>query len=213
MDEVSILWINDKNNEKRFNHMTNMLNKYFPKNPKIHIDAVFEKPKYHGVTIAQTVALQKGLLTNKPFIVLEDDVNFNENCSLLLIEELLKKKYDAIYLGISTWGDIRNIKMEKHYEINNNNIIFRHGANGILEDNVFKINSMYGAHAILYINQKYVLKTLKYSLGALMINKPHDVLLPIIQKKYKVYGLNIPVFYQDKTIGGQERETRVEVRL
>lgn len=211
--EITIIWINDKGNEKRYNHMTEMLNRYFPDNPKMRVDAIFIKPKYHGVTVAQSVALQKGLLTGKPFIVLEDDVNLSEDFDINILRKVLELKPKALYLGLSTWGDIRNVDMKDKYKIEGEEVLFRHGATGRIEDeNVIRINNMYGAHAILYCDMKYVLKTLRLCHAALMMDKPHDILLPYLQRKYKVLGLRSPMFYQDRRIGGQENETNFSLR-
>lgn len=210
--EITIIWINDKNNEKRFKHMTKMLERNFPDNPKIHVDAIYIKPKYHGVTVAQSVALQQGLLTGKPFIVLEDDVNFNEDFNMDVLERVMELKPKVLYLGISTWGEIRNVSMKDKYLIEDEKVLFRHGAHGkIVDDDLIRIKSMFGAHAILYVSMKYVLKTLRICYASLMMDKPHDVLLPVLQRKYQVLGLRVPMFYQDKRIGGQERETNLRL--
>jgi len=58
---------------------------------------------------------------------------------------------------------------------------------------------------------KYVLKTLRICYASLMMDKPHDVLLPVLQRKYQVLGLRVPMFYQDRRIGGQERETNLRL--
>ena len=223
-DEVIIFWINCSSNQRRYNHMENLLKIYFPMNERHHVEAVMYKPKYQGVTMAHTVALMKGLASKKPFIVLEDDVDIEEgNFDIKLLEKNVNDidgDVDAIYLGISSWAKPKNrgiissllIKGEKVVRIKDK-IFFYKGAKGeYVDDYFFKIREMYGAHAILYLKEEYVVKTLKYCIFAVGQNKPHDIYLPKLLRKSCIYGLCDSFFYQLAKIGGQESATKIYLR-
>ena len=41
--------------------MVSQLETHFPRNKKIHVDAIIESPKYNGVSMAHMVAVLKGI--------------------------------------------------------------------------------------------------------------------------------------------------------
>lgn len=218
-EDVVIFWINCSSNQRRFNHMEKLLERYFPLNERHHVEAVMYKPKYQGVTMAHTVALMKGLAIKKPFIILEDDVDIDGmNLDVGLLEENVRKgDADAVYLGISGWAKPKNRGIisslmkngEKVVRIKDK-IFFYKGAKGeYVDDYFFKIKEMYGAHAILYLKEDYVVRTLKYCIFAVGQNKPHDIYLPRLLRKSSVYGLCNSWFYQLAKIGGQEKATKI----
>ena len=221
--DVIIFWINCSSNQKRYNHIEKLLEKYFPGNERHHVEAVMHRPKYQGVTMAHTLALMKGLTSNNPFIILEDDVDVAiENLDIKLLEKFVNgmNGLDALYLGISGWGNYKNRKVigsildkgERVIRVDDK-LFFYKGAKGEwYDDDFFKIRDMYGAHAILYLNKEYVLKTLKICIYAVDQNRPHDIYLPKILRKGCVYGLCKSIFYQLARIGGQERATKIYLR-
>ena len=108
VSEIVIIWINDKRNKKRYDHMVSQLEEYFPNNKKKQVDAIFENPKYNGVSMAHMVAVLKGINTKKPFLILEDDVSIDtERFDFLKLENELQKlntTCDTLYMGLSSWG-------------------------------------------------------------------------------------------------------------
>jgi len=209
VEEIVIIWINDVKNKTRYDHMVSQLEKYFPRNKKIHVDAIFEAPKYNGVTMAQMVAVLKGINSRKPFLVLEDDVSIDaERIDFLKLEKELQKlemTCDILYMGLSSWGGRKGspenkIELEKGAVFENiNNPYF------------VKLHSMYSAHAILYLNPAYAIETTKLCITAIFMNKPHDIYLYKLFKKYNVLGIRSPWFYQDAQYNGQEKYTRIHV--
>ena len=129
------------------------------------------------------------------------------------------KTPDAIYLGLSYWGNMKMgrkkllaecMNKDEKVVIINNKVFMKKGARGEdWDDNFFRIRDMYGAHAILYINKQYMVETLKICIMAISMNKPHDIYLPKLQKKYLVLGQKHPWFYQLGKIGGQETGTNI----
>ena len=134
-------------------------------------------------------------------------------------KEKEKASPDAIYLGLSYWGNMKMGRkkllaecMEKDEKVVfiNNKVFMKKGARGEdWDDNFFRIRDMYGAHAILYINKQYMVETLKVCILAVSQNKPHDIYLHKLQKKFIVLGQKYPWFYQSSKIGGQETGTNV----
>jgi hypothetical protein len=196
------------------------------------------KPKYNGITIAHMVAVMKGMSSGKPFLVLEDDIGGNSRSPLtppcqgeykeekkeekkvkMNDKDKMKQTPDAIYLGLSYWGNMKMSRkkllaecMSKDEKVVfiNNKVFMKKGARGEdWDDNFFRIRDMYGAHAILYMNRTYMVETLKICILAISMNKPHDIYLPKLQKKYLVLGQKHPWFYQLSKIGGQETGTNV----
>jgi hypothetical protein len=221
MLNYDIYWINNSENKIRYNHMKSLLETNFSNHQCHHVEAIMHKPKYNGITIAHMVALMKGMIQSKPFLVLEDDntlndIYFNEE---ELEEKIAGKDIDAIYLGISSWGNM-NLKkktilrdcMKKDEKIVciNNKIFMKNGARGKDYDKYFfKISDMYGAHAILYLSTPYIIETLKYCILAISENKPHDTYLANLHRNYMVLGQKYPWFYQYSKIGGQEIGTNI----
>lgn len=223
-DEVEIFWINNSSNIKRFEHMKSLLDKYFSNNKHHHVEAVMHSPKYQGVTMAHSVALLKGIATKRPFIILEDDVTIDPD--LLDVKKFeneinkMDEKPRVVYMGLSTWGT----RQKRHKEIFkgrqeyvlewNNKIFFNLGAKGegIKNDYFLKVDDMYGAHSILYLSREYAIKTLKFCIMAVELNKPHDIYLPKLMRKNFVIGMKEPCFYQWAKIGGQERATKINLK-
>jgi hypothetical protein len=209
VEEIVIIWINDVKNKTRYDHMVSQLETHFPRNKKIHVDAIFESPKYNGVSMAHMVAILKGINSRKPFLVLEDDVSIAaERVDFLKLEKEIQKidpKCDTLYMGLSSWGGRKGspenkIELEKgavFEDINNPYFV--------------KLHSMYSAHAILYINPAYAIETTKLCITAIFMNKPHDIYLYKLFKKYNVLGIRSPWFYQDLKYHGQEKYTRIHV--
>ena len=209
VEEIVIIWINDIKNKTRYDHMVSQLETHFPHNKKIHVDAIFESPKYNGVSMAHMVAVLKGINSRKPFLVLEDDVSIDaEKLDFLKLENEFQKmnpKCDTLYMGLSGWGGRKGSP--------DNKIELEKGAVFEDIDNPYfvKLNSMYSAHAILYINPAYAIETTKLCIMAISLNKPHDIYLYKLFKKYNVLGIRSPWFYQDAQYNGQEKYTRIHV--
>ncbi len=237
MFDYDIYWINCSENRIRYEHMRALLEKEFPNNKHHHVDAIMHKPKYNGITMAHMVAVMKGMSSGKPFLVLEDDVIVGGNGSSPLTPPcesspvLIKKsgietdlegkcrdeKPDAIYLGLSYWGNMKMSRKkilaecmnnDEKVVLINNKVFMKKGARGEdWDEDFFRIRDMFGAHAILYISKQYMVETLKICIMAVSMNKPHDIYLPKLQKKYLVLGQKNPWFYQLGKIGGQEYGT------
>lgn len=209
VEDIVIIWINDIKNKTRYDHMVSQLETHFHCNKKIHVDAIFEAPKYNGVSMAHMVAVLKGINHRKPFLVLEDDISIEaERVDFLKLEKELQKlemTCDTLYMGLSSWGG-RKGSPENKIELEKGAIF-----EDINNPYFVKLHSMYSAHAILYINPAYAIETTKYCIMAIHQNKPHDIYLQNLYKKYNVLGIRSPWFYQDVKYNGQEKHTRINV--
>ena len=209
VEEIVIIWINDVKNKTRYDHMVSQLETHFPRNKKIHVDAIFESPKYNGVSMAHMVAILKGINSRKPFLVLEDDVSIDaEKLDFLKLENEFQKidpKCDTLYMGLSSWGG-RKGNPENKIELEKGTVL-----EDINNSYFVKLHSMYSAHAILYINPAYAIETTKLCIMAISLNRPHDIYLYKLFKKYNVLGIRSPWFYQDAQYNGQEKYTRIHV--
>lgn len=117
----------------------------------------------------------KSNLNDLPILLLEDDVKWN---GVLDVE--IPTDADALYLGNSNSGN--------HY------LQWPHLKKA--GHNHYRIFSMRGAHAIIYISKKYK----EFASLSIDGNKQVlDVTLAGIQKNFNVYTLNEPIFYQDNS--------------
>ncbi len=150
----------------------------------------------------------------------KEKVNVNDNDKVNVKEKDKEMKMpDAIYLGLSYWGNMKMVRKkilaqcmtkDEKVVLINNKVFMKKGARGEdWDEHFFRIRDMYGAHAILYMSRNYMLETLKICIMAISMNKPHDIYLPKLQKKYLVLGQKFPWFYQLGKIGGQEEGTNI----
>jgi len=222
-NDVGIFWINCSTNTRRHEHMKKLLETNFPDNKHYHVEAVMYTPKYQGVTMAHSVAIMKGIASKRPFIILEDDVTVDATKLYIKTFENEIKKMDKIpdvvYVGMSTWGTKTKLGEELLGKQGSNavqfksKIIMNKGSvcKDIGSDYFLRIEDMYGAHGIMYINKEYAMEMLRVCAYAVDVNRPHDIYFSNMMKKYVVLGMRRPWFYQLATIGGQERATKLDL--
>jgi len=115
-------------------------------------------------------------LNDDPLLILEDDAR-------LQIQNLIihvPKNADAIYLGISAVG-------YGYFPFNSATV-------QPIKNDLFKVHSMYSAHAILYLSKRY-----KKAVADVIEEKICDVEMARIQHKFNVYAYNKPLFIQKGT--------------
>ena len=123
----------------------------------------------------KTILLEN--LNDEPLLILEDDARLiTPDITSLQIP----KDADAIYLGISAVG-------YGYFPLNSATV-------QPLKDNLFKVQSMYSAHAILYLSKRY-----KKAVADVIHEKICDVEMARIQHKFNVYAYNKPIFVQKGT--------------
>ena len=117
-----------------------------------------------------------------PFCLFEDDIvpkNFKQTISV-------PDDADAIYLGVSKVGINDKSVTEK---------VFVDRVDG--HEDIFKINNMLAAHAVVYLNYDYVDGLTKEIQVCIDKNIPHDIAMAKYMSQHNVYALDDPMFIQD----------------
>lgn len=184
---------------------------------QIHRIKAHENQESHlGILDSQIEAIEKGLESKKPFIVLEDDVDVNNYIEKIPVHDLSV----CTYLGISAWG--LDFNTESLARLNNIEAFQ-------LEDDlrISRIKNMFSAHSIFYHDGTYASELLKnlylvkegkpfrinsidYDLkyfGKTIV--PCDIVMALMQHHYFVTALKIPLFFQT---GEHEYCTRINLK-
>lgn len=179
ISKVPCIFINrDQDVDKRKN-IENQLSKAGFDN--VHrLPAVENEVGYIGLNESLILALQK---FNPPFLILEDDAQLSNMTSMTKIE--LPVDAQALYLGTSNWALQGGVT--SHF--------LRYKKSKV--DGILRVRNMLSAHAILYVDEGFVEKTLE----ALKSNNNSnfqipDVVITRLQNKFPVYALNVPFFTQ-----------------
>lgn len=144
-------------------------------------------------TTSHIEALELAQKIDGPVLIMEDDCVDMDTP----IEEIeVADTVDVLYLGNYTVGisKIRGSMLEWEsgpmaYD------------NQEVSDGVYRVVSMYGAHAILHINKEYTRFAERVCRRALELGVPQDVLIAVTMTFYNVYALNSPLFAQSSGLG------------
>jgi len=118
-------------------------------------------------------SILKQNLNDIPLLLLEDDVKWDGTLELDVPDDA-----DAVYLGNSNAG----------------NGIFHWPSFQKHDATYSRVVTMQSTHAIVYISAQYK-EAAAHAIQS--SNKVLDVSLSKVQKKFRVYTLNVPMFYQD----------------
>lgn len=182
LKEIPALFINlDKDIEKR-NSIEKELS-HFGFSKIIRIPGVVHNESKVGCSRAQYDAITYPI--NPPFIIFEDDCKIKNFTTEIEIPD----DAHAVYLGISSWA-----RMNSHsgpflqYEKINNDI--------------YRIYNMLSTHCILYLEEDFVkmCRRIFYHAGYIANDFP-DIGVAEIQKYFKIYAVNNPLFYQTSSQG------------
>lgn len=187
-----------------------------PSNQIHRIRAHQNSESYLGILASQIEAIQTGLASGKPFIVLEDDVEINNYTDTIPVHELSS----CTYLGLSSWGldktaeSLAKLEQIEAFPIKD-------------ESRVCRIKGMFSAHSIFYHNEEYTRELLKNLLlvqngDHISINGeeyhlkyygktivPCDIVMALMQDHFFVTALKVPFFYQT---GEHEYCTRINLK-
>jgi mannosyltransferase OCH1-like enzyme len=180
LSDYPAIFINMDNNVINNKKMKKMLKEECMFNNIKRIKGALGRDKIHGVAIAHYNALSN---SKNPVIIFEDD------CKVLSFknEIYIPNDADAIYLGVMPWGmsdgvaefnKIRYQKIEGDYDI-------------------YKVSNLLGAHAILYISERFFEFAKNKILECTKTGEPNDVALANHHDKYNIYAVGTPMFYQD----------------
>lgn len=135
--------------------------------------------KFNGVSQAHRNVLASLQDYDKPFLVLEDDVDLNKFTRTITVPD----DADAFYLGVSCMGAYNGTHQEQIS-------VSKHSRN------IYKIHNMLAAHAVIYLNPDYIKEIIRVIDYCEANNIPHDIGMAEVMKYWNVYGLNKPMFYQ-----------------
>jgi hypothetical protein len=156
-----------------------------------HVEPVVMENGILGCKASAKKSLLVSINCDNPTLILEDDCAptkwYTDTFSV-------PDDADALYLGTS----IRGLTDDWMYKDYRTDPIW-HGRPIVLEDykDVYKINNMLTTHAILFITKRY--KEYCYNILEYCVQDdlPCDVIYAAGMKKYNVYAVKRPVFYQD----------------
>jgi hypothetical protein len=183
---------------------------------KIHrVKAYENQESYIGILYSQIEAIELGLKSGNPFVVLEDDVDVNNYVEKINVPDESK----CTYLGLSSWGFDSNFE-----SLARNNSIESFEVEGFPD--LKRIKNMFSAHSILYYDKKFTeellmnLKLVREGKKFIIDGKEHDfryygksiipcdIVMALMQNYHLVTALKIPFFYQT---GEHEYCTRISL--
>lgn len=144
-----------------------------------------------GCALSHAAILELMMGSNRPFIILEDDVEIHKFMPKIEVPE----DTDALYLGNSDYGLSSGV-----------------GKNRICverEDNdLFRCYNMLSSHAILYLSNEYVSQLVKASQFAINYGQGIDKVMAEIMKYWKIRAFEEPIFRQ-----GGEHQSSTQTNL
>lgn len=189
--DIPVYYINlDKDVEKRDRLEQNLANLGF-KNVN-RFAGHYSSERAVGCATSHNLLLHELKNMETPFLVLEDDV---EVYKFKKIIKNVPDNAEALYLGNSVFG-LWGPKGEPRIAADK------------VDNDIYRVYNMLGAHAILYLNSDYV----KFLARAtdLMVNLKdnQDKSRAHTMRYFDVYALNNPIFYQ---AGKHEKVTKVSI--
>ncbi len=170
------------------------------------IDGIPTEPGRIGCALGHLRAL-RAAAGDTPTLVLEDDVAAAEGFDPILE---VPDDVDAVYVGVSLYGAIDLIDY-----VGFSNMI----AADPVDERLVRIYNVLGAHAILYVSDRFRKASAEAILRAIAdLDREHDKEMVRLQETFRVYALRHPLFYQANALqkpgagNRQERMTRIELK-
>ena len=182
---------------------------------KIHIEKMLESKNLNGTcvegicdqgsrsgVVSMIRLLESRLEDFRPFVCLEDDCSAT---GWTVPTFSVPEDADAVYLGISAYG--------LHPDVDQA-ILRIEGAIVPTDPTIVRIYSMLSTHAIFYNTRRWVENCIECYKNALASSRPEswDIPLARSQKRFNVYALRTPMFYQDSVVGGQQEPTLINLQ-
>lgn len=179
---IQVIWISMSQDSTSSRRIQAMLQEAgFPRHRwspgvSVKVEGAVSKERLYAASVA--LAHRKVLAShtsNEPLLLLEDDVAIEVNASMLFHAP---RDADAVWVGISRYGKpvITRVNQE-----------------------ISAIRRVFSAHAVLYLVKSYINHAIQCIEQCLDCNLPFDIGLSFYQKDFKVYALNLPLFYQAKS--------------
>jgi hypothetical protein len=145
------------------------------------------------------------LHTEDPFIVLEDDCAIFHDTNTVEIPDTAA----ALYLGVALWSypyGVETLYGSRPHIVQNSPLTVTS-----VSDILTRLRGMTGGHAILFRSRDFIKEFIRQMdlISNTVKDLPHDLLLSSLHLSFEVMALKKPMFYQDKTLGGQEEVTKL----
>lgn len=178
LTELPVYYINLEEETHKKTYMQEMLAELGFGNIN-RFNAIKDEKSRHGCSLSHYTLLKKLAETDGPFIVMEDDLR-----PLEFLDEIeIPDNADAFYLGNSRYGLYNGKGMHKI-------------SAELIDDKLYRLYNMLGAHAILYTSPQYVKDLLKMFEFDIAIKDHHDKSRAASMKYYNIYSFDDPMFYQ-----------------
>jgi hypothetical protein len=176
----------------QFRHVRRVNGAYLPSDPSV------------GCSLSHTIAIQQAMKSSSPFILLENDAIIDHQKSPDF-NLAVPNDADAVYLGISNAGLALNASKPIHHWGGN----FYSPAKA---PNLVRIYNMLTTHAVLICSDRFARNWQLCALEAALRQVPVDTMIARTLQHFNVYAQKVPWFYQADSLGGQEKNTRIEMR-
>jgi hypothetical protein len=152
-------------------------------------DALKLDNKRNSISASHLAVLEMIKKSGTPALVFEDDAVVEKFKPVIEYPD----DADAIYLGKSARG-LDTIAAGLVERTSKDSTVTK------VEKDIYRIESMYAAHAILYLNEEYIDFCIRVCKTAMRLNVPHDVYLGLAQPFYNIYGYKSSLFAQTSVI-------------
>lgn len=133
----------------------------------------------------------------KPVIILEDDVNITPWYTSTEVN--VPDDADGYYLGVSICS------------ARSNQELYQYGVpwEDTTDTSCVKIQNMLSMHAYIITSKRWLIHLLRCMMIGTIAGTHFDIPVARNMHKYNIYSLRKPMFYQDKSVGGQQEPTLV----
>jgi len=163
--------------------------------------------KAYAIKISHQRAIKKSIEFNSPVLILEDDIAPTSNYVDIFD---LPDDADALYLGTCVYGLVPDWKNRRMFY---DPIWLGRPENLGVYKNLYRIHNMLSAHAVIYISQKYKEYCYNAIEYCILENMPVDVIFADIMKKFNIYAVDSPVFFQDCQYDNYDAYEKTQIPL
>ena len=133
----------------------------------------------------------------QPFVIIEDDIT----CYRSFPEKIeIPDDCDMLYIGISSWGMAGKPKGQ------NNCVCYSSVPD---YDEVIRIFNMLSTHGLIICSLRGLLVFQKCLMEDFQNARGYDISITQMQPHIKAYALKQPLVYQNATVGGEEKQTKI----
>jgi hypothetical protein len=193
LSDVTLVYINLEADTDRRASMDAIASRWIFKDV-IRLEATYNPDNFiDACTDSHIRALELAQQIDGPVLIMEDDcVELSPALDTLEIPD----DTDAFYLGHYSLGlgQIRGSMLEW----STSPMAY---VTEPVSDDIYRVVSMLGAHAVLYVNKDYAKFAERVCRRALELSIPQDVLIAVAMTFYNIYTCNVPLFAQASSLG------------